>query len=470
MLSLVIVIVFIGSAFAMATGGSSQSSVSGEHYFPFQSTSNINKTYNVTFDEKGLPLGTSWTAAMEDLTHNNIFSTNFSNGSSAVISVQNGTYAASASSTGYYPYLNNSNKSYCYIQIDGKSLTVNVTFVKTYDINFTESGLSKGSEWIISLANASMESNGISYSYDAYSSNYLLPEINGTWFYNFSTTVHGLFAHPPGGSITISGHNVSVMVNFTSSISISYYTVNFTESGLPSGTAWGVNLNGSEQTSTTNTASFVEPNGTYSYEVSSSLNYSASPSYGSITVNGHNVTIQITFSPPLPPVWAFTGAYATYKATGYNSSGNVNFNLQMKILSVNYKYETVSILTRFYNSTVNSLQYENNTSWNNVGLWLDQQKISILNNGSGFFGFSNVTTNVTVTTPAGIFLTDEVYIPNGSAYFDRYSGIVVKFDYSNSSANVSLEIESTNINTTVTHSYSVAFTESGLPSGTPILD
>ena len=111
MLSLVIVIVFIGSAFAMATGGSSQSSVSGEHYFPFQSTSNINKTYNVTFDEKGLPLGTSWTAAMEDLTHNNIFSTNFSNGSSAVISVQNGTYAASASSTGYYPYLNNSNKS-----------------------------------------------------------------------------------------------------------------------------------------------------------------------------------------------------------------------------------------------------------------------------------------------------------------------------------------------------------------------
>ena len=640
-LSLVVVVALTSSAFAMATGDLNQSSVSGDHYSPFGSTSgnytvsiiesglpdghlwNVNlsyyiysgtvyklnnsvtsivqfslangsytftpastgyasnvttkyftvsgrnltydvsftRAYNLTFTEKGLPLGTLWDASLTDLTFlNSVISFNTSSGNSAVISMQNGTYLASASTSGYNAYLNDSDKSYCYVQINGKPLTVNVTFVKTYDINFIESGLPAVNSWNVSIANATLEKKGIAYEYSVTNStNYPLPEMNGTWFYSFSTPMHGFYAHPPSGSVTISGHSVSVGVNFTSSISNSHYIVNFTESGLPSGTAWtvmlnrtgtsnmsilntitfsepngtysytigtvsgytvspssgsvtvngsniskmvtftavkvtglkynasftetglpsgiswSVTLNGITEPSTTNAITFSEPNGTYSYEVYSSSNYSASPSYGSVAVNGHNITMQIIFSSSLPPVWAFAGAYATYKATGYNSTGNVSLNLQLKILSVNYKYETVSILTRSYNSTVNHSQYENNTSWDNVGLWLDRQEISSLNNGSFTFGNAtvNVTANVTVITPAGTFLTDEVNTPSGNSnktvvYFDRYSGILVKLDMLNpfDASNMSLEIESTNVNTTVTHSYSVAFTETGLPAGT----
>ena len=77
----------------------------------------------------------------------------------------------------------------------------------------------------------------------------------------------------------------------------SYFTVNFSQTGLPSGTSWSVTLNGTIQSSSTNTITFTEPNGTYSYVVSSSnSNYSPNPSSGSFTVNGSSVSQSISFS------------------------------------------------------------------------------------------------------------------------------------------------------------------------------
>ena len=51
-------------------------------------------------------------------------------------------------------------------------------------------------------------------------------------------------------------------------------------------------------------------------------------------------------------------------------------------------------------------------------------------------------------------------------YVDRHSGIMVEYDYINLTANVSMEITSSNVNTTATHSFTSTFTESGLPTGT----
>ncbi|MEM4100990.1 MAG: hypothetical protein QXI08_06045, partial [Thermoplasmata archaeon] len=75
------------------------------------------------------------------------------------------------------------------------------------------------------------------------------------------------------------------------------YTVTFTESGLPSGTSWSVTFNGNTKSSTTNTISFTGiANGTYSYSVGAVSGYTASPSSGTITVNGANVNQAITFT------------------------------------------------------------------------------------------------------------------------------------------------------------------------------
>jgi hypothetical protein len=100
----------------------------------------------------------------------------------------------------------------------------------------------------------------------------------------------------------------SVSKNYSggyASIILPMYKITLNESGLPSGTLWFVNLsNGQSFNSTDNMISFYEPNGTYTYIVSSiNKSYAPKPSSGTITVNGANVTQEITFSSSskLPP-------------------------------------------------------------------------------------------------------------------------------------------------------------------------
>jgi len=96
--------------------------------------------------------------------------------------------------------------------------------------------------------------------------------------------------------ITVNGSNVNQGITFTLN-GTKVFTVTFTESGLPSGTIWYVNLsNGQSFSSTTNIITFNEPNGTYSYTISTKdKNYAPVSSSGTFTVNGANVNQAITF-------------------------------------------------------------------------------------------------------------------------------------------------------------------------------
>jgi parallel beta-helix repeat protein len=73
------------------------------------------------------------------------------------------------------------------------------------------------------------------------------------------------------------------------------YSVTFTEQGLPSGSTWWVDLNGDNQSSTSDMISFSEPNGMYTYSTGTP-GYTASPSTGSVSVNGENANEQVTFT------------------------------------------------------------------------------------------------------------------------------------------------------------------------------
>ncbi len=79
---------------------------------------------------------------------------------------------------------------------------------------------------------------------------------------------------------------------------IHYYNVTFTESGLPSGTAWYVNLtNGMKSGTITGTSyTFSLENGTYSYTYSNVSGYSISSNSGSITVNGTSVVKDLNYT------------------------------------------------------------------------------------------------------------------------------------------------------------------------------
>jgi YVTN family beta-propeller protein len=84
------------------------------------------------------------------------------------------------------------------------------------------------------------------------------------------------------------------------------YPVTFAESGLPSGTGWSVDLNGTVVTSTKGTVDFTELNGTYPFVVNPVTGYTLSPSSGNVVVSGGNVTKAIAFTAEPPATFTVT--------------------------------------------------------------------------------------------------------------------------------------------------------------------
>ena len=82
------------------------------------------------------------------------------------------------------------------------------------------------------------------------------------------------------------------------------YVVTFAESGLPSGVDWSVTLGGDAHENTTQTIQFTVPSGTYNFSVGSVPGYTATPSTGSLVVNGSNVTMSIAFT--IPPAATYS--------------------------------------------------------------------------------------------------------------------------------------------------------------------
>jgi Thermopsin/Periplasmic copper-binding protein (NosD) len=96
------------------------------------------------------------------------------------------------------------------------------------------------------------------------------------------------------------------------------FTVNFVETGLPSGTTWSVALGGVVQTAATATISFTETIGTYAFSVGSLSGWTSAPSSGSVTVSGATYTVSVTFSAVLYAVTLSAGglnAGTTWSAT-----------------------------------------------------------------------------------------------------------------------------------------------------------
>jgi len=156
-------------------------------------------------------------------------------------------------------------------------------------IIFTETGLPTGAKWYVNLSDGETSSNTtntILYYEKVYSSiSYYVDNVTyGGYLYTPT---------PSSGSISVGWSDIYININFTK-----LYTVTFTESGLPSGTKWYVNLsNGQSYSGTGTTITFNEPNGSYSYTIATvNKIYAPNPSSGTFTVNGANVNVAITFT------------------------------------------------------------------------------------------------------------------------------------------------------------------------------
>ena len=120
------------------------------------------------------------------------------------------------------------------------------------------------------------------------------------------TTVMGSFPYTiprkvqsPACSYSVSPSSGSLTAGTSQAISYSASNcvTTFTESGLPSGASWTVVYNGTSQTSTSTTADFAMPPGTYSFTAGTSsasgCSYSPSPSSGSLAA-GSSQSISYT--------------------------------------------------------------------------------------------------------------------------------------------------------------------------------
>ena len=243
-------------------------------------------------------------------------------GPSVVATVAVGSFAdwATYDSSNSYVYVSNFDSNN--VSLLGTSITAK------YSVSFTESGLPTGSNWSVTL-------NGTTGSASAPGS-IAFNEPNGTYSFTIGG-VAGYSANPLSGSVTVDGAAVTVSIGF-SPLVVATYAVTFTESGLPTGTSWSVALNGVTQSGSGGSIAFMEANGTYSFSIGVVSGYTASPSFGSVTVNGGSPPTQtVTFTPisttkyavtvietglPTGSLWNVTlyGLAGSYSANGTGAS------------------------------------------------------------------------------------------------------------------------------------------------------
>lgn len=158
----------------------------------------------------------------------------------------------------------------------------------TYTVTFTETGLGSGITWYVNLSTG-VDSGAIT------STSYSFSLANGTYSFTVQTSDKIYSPSPYSGSFTVNGAPVSQSITF----SLVTYTVTFTETGLPSGASWYVNLSSGAKSGaiTGSSYSFSLTNSTYSYTVAISLvNYKANPQSGSFTVSGAPLSESVSFA------------------------------------------------------------------------------------------------------------------------------------------------------------------------------
>lgn len=232
-------------------------------------------TYAVTFAESGLPVGTNWSVTIQGLTLN-------STTGSIVFGEPNGSYLFSVSQVWGYTVNPEGN-----VTVTGAGVTVPVAFVPVaFGVVFVESGLPNGTSWSVTVSGLTINSSGSSVAFS---------EMNGTYGYTVGA-VSGYTATPGFGTVTVAGAGVSTRLAFTKSDpSSATETATFTESELPSGTTWWVNVtSGPDTSSSTTTLSFAVAPGHYVYTVASdNKDYAAKG--GSFVVKTKPVSEKVKF-------------------------------------------------------------------------------------------------------------------------------------------------------------------------------
>ena len=220
-----------------------------------------------------------------------------------------------------------------------------------------------------------------------------------------------------------------------------YYSVNFTEVGLPPGTAWNVTLNGVTKASSSSSIIFTVPNGEYNYSVASPIlvngvEYVATKPSGTVTVNNTNVTVTVQYAPV-----STTEKLEVYSQFVKYFYSGLNLPNKFFVAAPSINGNQPSSVTGYITGTNVTLSFTYNPS---SGYWVSNEvNMGGLKPGNykltayAAYGNNYVvkgTYNVTVLEPPLIVLTVLSYIPIPSLAFKQKlslgnSSIPLDIDY-----------------------------------------
>ncbi|MFZ0830606.1 MAG: hypothetical protein WCB18_09365 [Thermoplasmata archaeon] len=237
----------------------------------------------VTFNEKGLPPGTTWSASVagDPLS---------SSGTAITFPAADGTYSYTIGMVpGYHPA-----KVSGSVTVTGVAVLVNVSFsLTTYTVKFTETGLASGTSWSVTY-------NGVTQS-AVKASISVTKVVNGTYSYTITPNA-GYQTTSYAGSVTVAGGGQGTVANTVKvPWTVVKYAVKFAETGLPHSTKWTVTVDGVTKSSTGTTMSFNLPNGTYSFTIKASGYSESSKPTDPLVVNGASESATVTFTASASP-------------------------------------------------------------------------------------------------------------------------------------------------------------------------
>ena len=297
--------------------------------------------YTLSFSETGLPSGFTWSVYVGGYRYT-------SSQSLLNVSVTNGTYSYVVGTLGRYAVSPTAGN----VTVRGAAVTsVSLIFYPistNKTVSFHETGLPSGTGFGVTLNQTFM--NGFRYI------NFSMA--NGTYPYSVQDDV-GYTETPASGNVTVSGANVMVTVTFIP-LPPGVYSVQFQETGLPTGHSWTVLLGSTSLTSTSSSITFSSPNGTENYTIPNTGAFTPAKAKGQVTVNGNGMQEFVYFS-PLPRLTHFNVTFTEsglangvwwYVNLTYSSGGerNTTTNPTIVMYLTNGTYN-------FTTGTLNKSQY-----------------------------------------------------------------------------------------------------------------
>jgi thermopsin len=232
-------------------------------------------TYTLSFQQRGYAPSASWTVTVNGASVATV-------GTYDNFTETNGSYTFTITAAGGWTISPSSGV----VTVAGAAVTVGVVFsMASYTLTFTQTGISGGAIWGVTVNGASQISTGTSISYAVG---------NGTYTYVVNPP-SGFAATPSAGVVTVSGASPTpVAITFASAA----YTLTFQASGLNVGLTFNITLNGVTKTSVSGSVAFPVTNGTFTYVVAAPHPWTPSPSAGNVVINGASVIVTIAFSSP----------------------------------------------------------------------------------------------------------------------------------------------------------------------------